>query len=111
MIIPILKNANSTTPGDPVLIAGNPQNSLLYITSSADYAASGTVVVVFEHAKDASGPWEQVSEQPWEFGGSPLGNRLKTTAAPGGPHIWYRARLSAAPSAGSLSVDLFAATG
>ena len=107
MIIPILKNANSTTPGDPVLIAGNPQSSLLYISTSTDYAQSAVIIIVFEHAKDAAGPWEQTSEQPLDFGGAPVANRLKTVAAPGGPHIWYRAKLSAAPSAGSISVDLF----
>ena len=101
--IPLLANASTTTPGDPVLISGRPAGTF-FRTASAAYSAGATITVYFDHAETPSGPWEQITQDEVATNQA---NVLRTFALPGGPFVWMRARLSAAPSAGDLSVNLY----
>ncbi len=104
--IPLLDGANSTTPGTPVHIGGNLDGVFAIRTCSGAYAAAGSIDLSFERAETENGPWEPTAVATHAITSDQAG--VPATIVLGAvPVIWLRAKLSAAPSAGSVDVNLY----
>ena len=105
--IPLLENANSTTPGTPVQIGGTLVGAFLMRFCSATYTAGAAIDIAFERAEYESGPWESTPVAVNTIPQTGLAGEVVMLTLPSVPIIWLRARLSAAPSAGDVDVNLY----
>lgn len=104
---PLLSNANTTTPGSPVQIQGILKNAFCMRFCSGTYAAGAAIDVTIERAEFEAGPWEATPIAVSSIPPSGLAGEVVTVSLPDTPAIWVRAKLSAAPSAGDVDLNLY----
>lgn len=104
--LPLLANANNTTPGTPVQIGGSLSGCFAIRTCSSSYSAGANIDLILERAEDVNGPWEPTAIATDTITADQAGV-AKTTLLSDGPAIFVRARLSASPSAGDVSVNVY----
>lgn len=109
MLVPakLLDAKSDTTPGDAMPLQDFIYVASCFIKPSSDFTASGGVSVLYEMSDDRNGPWKNIDDQGVGSAGAMTVESLGGFTS--GHFIpWIRAKLSAAPLTGSVTVNVYA---
>lgn len=106
----LLEDKSDTTPGDAVPVQEFIYLGTFFTRPSSDYAtALPNISVLYEISDSPTGPWKEldgINIAPADAGKMLVGGLQGVTSGHFIP--WIRAKLSAAPSAGSVTANLYA---